>query len=161
LSLSYRYQPDLDIGDIRGKNVFHRVCASKDLRYFHKLLKTYGEIPESVMDQSSTDGVTPVITACQNGNPEQLKELLDKGVIIFFLTLCVFPQVYLFPWTCWRGIPYYSCCLFLHIETELTELIIPHCSVPNVLKCYCYDFKTVFIVQWGFGRKGQLSRSCK
>ena len=32
------------------------------------------------MDQETDDGLTPVIIACQNGNAEQLKELLENGV---------------------------------------------------------------------------------
>ncbi|XP_060077666.1 uncharacterized protein LOC132557186 [Ylistrum balloti] len=77
--LLLKYKPEIDVADYQGKTVFHRVCGNKDPRYFHKLVETYNGIPEDVMDQAADDGMTPVIIACQNGNPEQLKELLDKG----------------------------------------------------------------------------------
>lgn len=32
------------------------------------------------MEQETDDGVTPVISACQSGNSQQLKELIDQGV---------------------------------------------------------------------------------
>ncbi|XP_069117385.1 inversin-like isoform X4 [Argopecten irradians] len=77
--LLLKYKPEIDVADYQGKTVFHRVCGNKDPRYFQKLVETYNGIPEDVMDQAADDGMTPVIIACQNGNPEQLKELLDKG----------------------------------------------------------------------------------
>ncbi|XP_033734399.1 uncharacterized protein LOC117323345 isoform X4 [Pecten maximus] len=77
--LLLKYKPEVDVADYQGKTVFHRVCGNKDPRYFQKLVETYNGIPEDVMDQAADDGMTPVIIACQNGNPEQLKELLDKG----------------------------------------------------------------------------------
>ncbi|XP_021361278.1 trichohyalin-like isoform X4 [Mizuhopecten yessoensis] len=77
--LLLKYKPEVDVADYQGKTVFHRVCGNKDPRYFQKLIETYNGIPEDVMDQAADDGMTPVIIACQNGNPEQLKELLDKG----------------------------------------------------------------------------------
>ena len=36
-------------------------------------------MPE-LIEQETDDGLTPVIVACQNGNAEELKELLENGV---------------------------------------------------------------------------------
>ena len=41
------------------------------------------------MDQESDDGLTPVIIACQNGNAEQLKDLLEEGVCWFFIFIII------------------------------------------------------------------------
>lgn len=73
-------KPAIDIADHHGKTVFQRTCALKDTSFFNKLLENYKNIPKSVMDTSTDDGITPVISACQHGNSEQLKELLEKDV---------------------------------------------------------------------------------
>lgn len=46
------------------------------------------------MEQETDDGVTPVISACQSGNSQQLKELIDQGVSLsqlsfFYRTTCI------------------------------------------------------------------------
>lgn len=47
------------------------------------------------MEQETDDGVTPVISACQSGNSQQLKELIDQGVSLsqlsfFYRTIVYF-----------------------------------------------------------------------
>ena len=56
------------------------MCAIPEPRYLKKLLHGGFDITTSLMDQESDDGLTPVIIACQNGNAEQLKDLLEEGV---------------------------------------------------------------------------------
>ncbi|XP_048733464.1 titin homolog isoform X3 [Ostrea edulis] len=77
-----KYNPSLDQGDYRGKTALHRICAIKDPRYFQRVIKHYGTFPDHIMEQETDDGVTPVIAACQSGNSQQLKELIDQGASI-------------------------------------------------------------------------------
>ncbi|XP_078316219.1 uncharacterized protein LOC111129666 isoform X11 [Crassostrea virginica] len=80
--LLLKYNPSLDQGDYRGKTALHRICAIKDPRYFQRVIKHYGTFPDHIMEQETDDGVTPVISACQSGNSQQLKELIDQGASI-------------------------------------------------------------------------------
>lgn len=52
------------------------------------------------MEQETDDGVTPVISACQSGNSQQLKELIDQGVSLsqlsFFYRTIVYVLSYQF-----------------------------------------------------------------
>nr|XP_034325555.1 titin homolog isoform X16 [Crassostrea gigas] len=80
--LLLKYNPSLDQGDYRGKTALHRICAIKDPRYFQRVIKHYGTFPDHIMEQETDDGVTPVISACQSGNSQQLKELIDQGAPI-------------------------------------------------------------------------------
>ncbi|KAK3093037.1 hypothetical protein FSP39_010347 [Pinctada imbricata] len=80
--LILKYKPRLEKADYKGKTALHRICAIKDPRYFQKVLRVYGSFPGQLMEQEAEDGVTPVILACQNGNSQQLKELLDQGASV-------------------------------------------------------------------------------
>ncbi|CAG2235597.1 unnamed protein product [Mytilus edulis] len=80
--LLLKHKPKLDHCDHKGRTIFHRVCAIQEPKYLKKLFHSGFSITTSLMDQETDDGLTPVIISCQNGNAEQLKELLENGASV-------------------------------------------------------------------------------
>ncbi|XP_052107145.1 ankyrin repeat domain-containing protein 11-like isoform X4 [Mytilus californianus] len=80
--LLLKHKPNLDHCDHKGRTIFHRVCAIQEPKYLKKLFHSGFNITTSLMDQETDDGLTPVIISCQNGNAEQLKELLENGASV-------------------------------------------------------------------------------
>ncbi|CAC5378445.1 unnamed protein product [Mytilus coruscus] len=80
--LLLKHKPNLDHCDHKGRTIFHRVCAVQEPKYLKKLFHSGFNITTSLMDQETDDGLTPVIISCQNGNAEQLKELLENGASV-------------------------------------------------------------------------------
>lgn len=68
------------------------------------------------MEQETDDGVTPVISACQSGNSQQLKELIDQGVSLSQLSFF------------YRTIVYFLSYQFIHIDSCIAHTVWKYVS---------------------------------
>ena len=79
-SYNFRYNPEIDTVDTEGRSILYLVCESTDVRFFHKIHAYCPKFSKKTMDKAADDNKTPLIIACQQGNSEQVKHLLEEGV---------------------------------------------------------------------------------
>ncbi|XP_045163885.2 ankycorbin-like isoform X5 [Mercenaria mercenaria] len=82
LDILLKHKPHLDTVDSEGRSILYLCCESTDVRFFHKVISQCPKFSKKIMDQTGDDDKTPVIVACQHGNAEQLKHLLDNGASV-------------------------------------------------------------------------------
>ncbi|KAL4238675.1 Ankyrin repeat [Mactra antiquata] len=82
LDLLLKHNPRLDTIDCKGRSILYLCCELTDTRFFHKVIGASPNFSKSIMNQPADEEKTPVIIACQNGNSEQLKHLLENGATV-------------------------------------------------------------------------------
>ncbi|XP_050406194.1 serine/threonine-protein phosphatase 6 regulatory ankyrin repeat subunit B [Patella vulgata] len=79
---------DIRISDHRKTTIIHRCCAVPSPDYLKTIFKVLPDIPLSVVNMPDAEGASAVITACQNGNFEHLKILVDRGASVSLRDKC-------------------------------------------------------------------------
>ncbi|KAL5009293.1 hypothetical protein ScPMuIL_014874 [Solemya velum] len=72
----------LNVVDHKRTTVLHRCCGLDDPTFLKKLIAIHKNLPKNIMELESEGGATALLVACQNGNSQQLKELLDQGASV-------------------------------------------------------------------------------
>ncbi|KAK0050334.1 E3 ubiquitin-protein ligase Topors [Biomphalaria pfeifferi] len=70
---------DLTRTDHRETNIVHRCCAVSEPWYLEQILSSSSPNTKKALKMEDGEGATPVIVACQNGNIEQLRRLVESG----------------------------------------------------------------------------------
>ncbi|CAL1530405.1 unnamed protein product, partial [Lymnaea stagnalis] len=70
---------DLTKTDHRETNIVHRCCAVSDPWFLEQILRRDSPDTTRSLRMEDGEGATPVIVACQNGNIDQLRMLVEAG----------------------------------------------------------------------------------